>query len=310
MAFRRIEEENDEEVRFKTFLNYLRQFSAYLKQNVGDRTELARHIWTQSARFQATKNYSREYLVRSLFLAWNTEAIVCNFGLNDPAALKINNHWKPIQVYYAIYSASEALAHLLTGKERFSHKECLRTVSEMLIKTKILPWGCAFKGKLGKNGNDAMPVNFPNDFKLAHNLQVTNVRPIDLIATCLQAEHRKRVDDVYRERRNKRKSGQKIPFKYATDPGETTLLHFAYRLRLRSNYEGAEMYLADLSDRSIRDFDTLLNTFCTCTLMALEIQVMRKVTKRTFLEIQKEFAQRVPMNKTLEERIAIYHTLT
>lgn len=309
MAFVEVKLDGDEEIRFQTFLNYLRQFNLYLKQSSGTKQELANQIWQKSSRMQGAKDYSREYLTRSLNLAWSTETIACNFGLDDPSALKIFNHWKPIQIYYAIYSCAEALAHLLTSKDQFSHKECLRTVSAFMISTKISPWSYGFTGKIGKAGKEAKALNFPEDMKFEHNLKTANVRPIDLLATCLHAEHKKRVEDHHRERTSARKKGQKRVFKYDIDPGDTTLLHFAYRLRIRSNYDGAEMYMAALSDQHIKDFDSLLKIFCDCTLMAIEIPIMRKITKNKFFELREEFEQKVAMNETLKKRMNLYSAL-
>ena len=52
-----------------------------------------------------------------------------------------------------------------------------------------------------------------------------------MIGTCLIAEHKHRISDKY-----KKKSGN---HKYELDPGPTGILHFLYRLRIKSNYKDA-----------------------------------------------------------------------
>jgi hypothetical protein len=293
----------DSEIKFQTFLNYLRQFNEYIDQEYGSGPALAESLWKNLSGIQGAKSFDLNYLSRALRLAWNTETIGCCFGLEEVEALKINNHWKPIQVYYAVYSGSEAVAHLLTNKTKFSHKATLKCVSDFYVKSKIFPWGYGFKGKVGRNGKQAVGVNFPKDTRFGHNLKTWNADPIEVLATCIQAEHKKRVADLFEERKNKKKKGQKIPFKYETDPGLTTLFYFAYRLRLRSNYKSADIFHSNVSESNILDFDGFLNKFCARTLCAFEVLIMRKIGKRNFLAVYDEFKQKVKYNKQLENRM-------
>jgi hypothetical protein len=297
------------EKKFQTYLNYLRQFNQYIEQEYGSGPDLARITWKNLSKIQGTKEYDKKYLEKSLRLAWNTETIACSFGLGEPEALRVNNHWKPIQTYYAIYSLSEAVSHLLTLKTRFSHKSALKCVSEFYSKANIYPWGFGFEGKIGRDRKQAKPVNIPKDVELAHNLQIRDVSPVNILATCLSAEHNKRVHDVYEERKSKKKKGQKIPYKYETDPGLTTLFHFVYRLRLRSNYHSAEMFHSNVTDTEVCEFDGYLNQFCARTMCILEVLIIRKIGKKQFLKIYDSFDSKVKYNKQLESRISVYHGL-
>lgn len=309
MKFTRVQQSTDSQITFQTYLNYLRQFHIYLKDNFQNRQKLVDSIWSRTNSLQGSKSYESQFLEKSLTLAWNSETVACCFGLDEPDALKIINHWKPIQVYYSIYSCAEALAHLLTSKSRFSHKATLREMSQLFSRLKILPWGLAYSGSVGKDGKGLQPLNFPVGTIPESNLKINNVRPENILATCLRAEHKNRIGDLFMERKGNQNKGRAKNYKYNLDPDITTIFHFVYRLRIRSNYKDVEMFHANLGDKEVIDFNNLLNEFCWTTLCAMELAIIRKVGKKELMEIYERFEHKVKYNLQLKERANIYRGL-
>lgn len=93
------------------------------------------------------------------------------------------------------------------------------------------------------------------------------------------------------------------------DPGPTTLLYLAYRLRIKANYDEMDLYISQSSEREILEFDSYLTSFCQYTMIVFEIILARKITKETLTEFAKDYLRSNPLAKKLESRIKLYSKL-
>ncbi len=254
-----------------------------------------------AGKFKKLPNCDSSYLERFLKIAWNTEYLACENQSNDVHIIRINNQWKPIQIYYAIYSAGEALSYLIDGNKSNGHRKCLRKLSDFFVNHGLSPWKYAFNGWRGKSNNDHFPVNFPAGLVMPDsNLQRRGVQPVQMIAKCLKAEHYHRVDDDFQKKKG--------IYKYKFNPHYTTILHFLCRLRIKSNYKDADIFLAEAPNRIIQEFSNDLSDFCFWTMLFFEIFIIQKCTKSCFVNIFEHYEKMNPNITRLKQRIEFYES--
>lgn len=289
-------------VKFDTYRFYLQCIKDSLIEAYEDWNYFARACANSTQTLQGLGNHDEDWIERFLKIAWNTEYLLY-VDVGDPEIVRINNQWLPIQSYYCIYAACEALAYAIDGSKANSHQKALKKASAFFVNKSLTPWDKAYKGPIGKKHNAHQPVNFPSGTQPPHNLQRSNVDPTSMLATCLRAEHTHRVDTLWG---GKKQSG---PWKYEFDPGRTTLLHFLYRLRLKANYQEVDLFVSNAPDDEIIGFAESLRTISSWTLSYVEIVLMRKCKKELILKFASNY---VSMNKRAEfliERTEEYVTL-
>lgn len=125
---------------------------------------------------------------------------------------------------------------MIDGNKLDGHIKALRKISEYFVRQGFAPWCLSFCGCLGKDKEQARANHFPAGLQIPHSLSRTGIQPIQMVAKCLRAEHANRVDDFFEK-------GKGL-YKYNFDPGHTTILHFMYRLRIKSNYKDVEIFFS------------------------------------------------------------------
>lgn len=285
-------------IRFETYRYYVRCFAELISTHYPDDRELIRKISEQTKSLQGFKGYDREWVARFLKNSWNTEFVLNLHLIEDPELARINNQWLPVQTYYSIYSAGEAVAYLLDGNKANSHRTCLRKLNNFLVKLEVIPWNLMYKGPIGRNSNEHEPINFPPDIEVPHNLARRGISPIQMVCKCLKAEHKKRVNDEF-----KKKQGE---YKYNFDPGYTSLLNFLYRLRIKSNYEDIDLFLTQAPDNLILQFGKDIAYLGSKTLILFEMVIIKKIGKKNFNSIMDEYLTLNPKARTLQDRKLLY----
>jgi len=219
----------------------------------------------------------------------------------SPDLLRVYNAWLPVQAYYAVYSGAEALAYVIDGMKADGHAKALRKATSFFVKGAIAPWNLAYAGMKGQDGKQHKPKNFPPGVTPAHNLSgVGTADDLAVIATCLKAEHQNRIKEDYRE------SGKR---QYSYDPGDTGLLHFLYRLRIRSNYRGIDLFLVEAGEEAHRSFRKSLLCVVVRSLTYIEIVLLRKCRRSVLSGMAQEFVARNPLAEQLKNRFAAYQSL-
>lgn len=289
-------------VKFETYRFYLQCISDCMSNVYTNWKGFATACASSTKTLQGMGKVNEDWIERFLKIAWNTEYLLY-VNVGDPDLVRINNQWLPIQSYYAVYSACEALTYAIDGAMAKSHQKTLRKASAFFIGKGLSPWDKAYKGPLGKKKNAHQPVNFPIGMQPPHNLQRSNVDPISMLATCLQAEHSHRVDNLWVSKK------QTECWKYVFDPGYTTLLHFLYRLRVKSNYQEVDLFLSEAPDHEIIGFANSIRRICSWTLSYAEIVLMRKCKKKRILDFAKNYLSMNKRADILKERTAEYAVL-
>lgn len=291
--------ENEDEIGFYVYENYLNNIIELIESVYKD--GFLSNVIKDTSSIKQNGSISTDYLKRFLFLGWNTECLVrINDVRSDIELLRVNNQWKPIQVYYSIYSICEASNYSLTLQKLESHSKCLRQMSEYFSNTSFEPWNRSFVGYSGnkKTATTILPINFAPDINIPNSLKRQGITSEEVLACCLKAEHNNRIDD-YKPRKGK-------TLKYLYDPKHTSLLHFLYRLRIKSNYKNVGTFLANAPDEKIASFSKNLNLICTYTNALNEIIIARRIGKKSMLKIMNEFINKHQNTKAIEKRLKIY----
>ncbi len=295
--------EDEEEIAFDVYENYLENIISLINSKYKNRfiTYLAKN----TVNIKQNSSISNDYLKRFLFLGWNTECLVrINDSISDIELLRVNNQWKPIQVYYSIYSLCEAANYTLSLQKLESHSKCLRQMSKYFSNSSFEPWKYSFIGYAGnkKVSSTIKPINFTQGIKVPNSLKRAGITPEEVLACCLQAEHKHRIED-YKPNKNGK-------FKYLYDPGNTSLLHFLYRLRIKSNYKNVGVFLAKAPDAKIRSFSENLTLICSYTNALCEIIILRRIGKKAMIQIMNEFIKKHRNTSAISKRLVMYTKLT
>ena len=150
---------SDDEIRFATYGNYLTAIRTDIKNNYGNCENFCAVIATEAKKHKPLAEYDVDYIKRFLKLSWNTEYIACSDNNETTEEIRINNQWKPIQVYYAVYTAGEAFSYVIDGNKTDSHKKCLAKVSTFLSKHDLTPYNVGYLGCKGRNSASHKPYN-------------------------------------------------------------------------------------------------------------------------------------------------------
>lgn len=289
--------ERDLQIKFETYRFYLRCIKDVISAGRPKRHDLAMEIISSSSNIQGIRGFDASWIERWMKIAWNTEYVLA-FGGDDPELARINNQWKPIQAYYSVYAASEAVGHAIDGNKADGHQKALRKVTDFFVARGISPWNKAFKGSRGRLQCQFVPVNFPHGIVIPNNLSRAGIEPLQMLAKCLKAEHEHRINELF-----VKKPGL---FKYNFDPGYTGLFHFLYRLRIKSNYRDVEIFVTQVDDDGIADFSSSLDKICYHSLQYMEIILIRKCKKRFILNLGQSYLRINPRADRLRERLSFY----
>lgn len=255
----------------------------------------------------SVEDYDVSLVDRFLKIGWNTEYLA-SFKFEDDQIVRVNNQWKVIQIYYAIYSVGEAAAYLLNLSSSENHRACLNKLNGFLVTSKIYPWNLAYTGCRGKSGDEHKPNNnFPNDLMLPQNNMERSCRKIDYVAYCLRATHNKRIDEY--KRRKKRKDEKILPesiLKYNHDPKPTTLLDYMQALRIKSNYKDAGIFMADSGYH--KQFSDDLSHILRYTCYLFEMMIIKKIGLDRFESHVEKFKSINKQGATIHDRLILYKT--
>ena len=176
--------------------------------------------------------------------------------------------------------------------------EAPEELMQYIVEKGLPPWNFAFNGNVGKAKSKHYPVNFPNNQIFPNSLSRYNVDPVGMIGTCLRAEHKHRVEDDFQKKKGK--------VKYKFNPGYTTILHFMYRLRIKSNYQNADIFLAEAPDNTVVDFNNNLSLFCYWTLLLFEIYIIKRTNSNKLYPIMLHYLSDNKKARQLRERYSFY----
>lgn len=297
----------DTEIKFDVYQFYLKSYRSFVSSHFENEAGIV--LSALGLKLSPLRTFDLSVLRRFLFIGWNTE-FLCNLNNDrEPEILKVNNHWKPIQAYYAVYSIGEALAHCIDGHNPESHAGCLKKLNTFLVEyARIEPWAFAYRGTRRAG---FQRINLPSDVRVLNVLSRSAVRPVDMLASCLKAEHDNLIDEFKPRRltKSEKAAGKKKRYKHDHDPGYTTVLDFLYRLRIKSSYKDVKIFIAEAPDDFIRGFSDNLSFMVNSTALLFESIIARRIGYNNLKLIAEEYKRIVPNEGQLDSRLAVYSSL-
>lgn len=280
--------QSDDEFGFDVYQRYLNNLLKYVLTKYPTPNDLILAVKQNAQNLKQNNTLDLNYIQRMLIIAWNTEFLLFyNDKTKDTELLRVNNQWKPIQSYYSVYSLAEATLYCI-DKKVGNHTQCLKKISEIFSENssfkKLTPWSFSFIGYKGnfKQKGTIRPVNFPDNITIPNSLKENELKPIESIACCLKAEHNNR---IYEWKKPKNTN----VFKYLHDPSYTTIFHFLYRLRIKSNYKNAELFMVEAPEIKIKSFSDCLSFVVYVTNLVLENIIISKIGMASFETIVNKF---------------------
>lgn len=136
---------------FETYRNYLERFCAHSRAVYPSWEDLAKACVAATEGLRPLEGLDLDWIRRLMGIAWNTECLMRQVP-NGSDLVRIQNAWLPVQAYYAVYSASEAVAYVIDGGKAEGHTKALRKVTSILTRGTITPWNLAYSGAKGRDG--------------------------------------------------------------------------------------------------------------------------------------------------------------
>ena len=279
----------DEEIqgiKFTTYLHYLGATCTFFGENREECVTRQIIELTSKSVYRAIERKPQPELRRLTYLlrnSWFTEALLDLSG-SSKRYLGYTNHWTPVQLYYSVYSQLHALFDAMGLDVGSNHAALLRVVSNLVENRPSLffePFCLALKG-LPSKVSEAEFIGLPTGVELnpTNQLSFPSVPNCwDHFALFLKTTRERQINKLVEhwKRTNKKK---RIPSlqkeKIAEQLGPTTFFDALYRLRIRANYQDAEVSLVQLeySDDALQ-FAKYISTVSWHTLLNIELILCR-----------------------------------
>ena len=286
-----IEESLDSKKGFVTFKNYLLGLS-YLIDNLHPTYQALESSIEELA---INPSVDANSLRKMLFNSWNTELLLLAPTLFTKELIKYSNHWAAVQCYYSIYLSIRALfqAKGLQVEER--HEKALEAIQGQILMNSIVPapWNLL----LTHDGYKNLPAtklekcsNLENPYFFQTNTAKLWNCPMRFIKTTRELEIEKR--SIRWKKKNQRK---KLPkgkdAEIDRDIRPFSIFDCLYRLRIRSNYEEADMYISSAEFEAENYIEAICN-ITDKTLFVVERQILSLIGKEKMLSFVNAFTSR------------------
>jgi hypothetical protein len=293
-------------VSFLTHYNYLAGIDLLLRADYGGGIA-ANHDTVLGGIAERTNAFldERHIRVRSdsarsihiLGMAWATEAAL-NIDM-APEIAPVANNWAVVQAYYACYQAFQAFLVAGGQSEIDSHARASRQFTSLWVKRgcDLPPWS------LG-HANDGR-VNFPDraTFPDAKSIDAPNEQTYWTHASrCLRKTRDGWLEDTRKEalelRRKTHGDDARLPTAQLAEikakARPANILDYLYRLRHRSNYEDARMFVDGPREleQSVR-LNVRLRELVSATMLAHELRIIRSIGPAPFLKAAQAWSRRL-----------------
>ena len=160
--------QNEIGIKFETYRFYLESIANQIDIEYSSLENFCQIVIDHTQNIQGYHGFNESWIKRWMKICWNTEFLM-EEKTDDIELIRFNNQWKPIQSYYAVYAACEAVAYVLDGNIANGHLKSMRKVTDCLVNKPFSPWNKVYKGARGKSKREHYPVNFPDDINIPSN---------------------------------------------------------------------------------------------------------------------------------------------
>lgn len=307
---------------FRTHANYVEAFYRLLdrREVADDRVTLPKHIYDRIIQSGVCNGKPRadineDTLRKSLSHAWGIELLLyaSQEAIDDDTVIRLANNWACIQAYYIFYHSTQALlvakGHVRPETHEKTQKVFLNLWTER--SSMLEPWSLIF-GHDGVRGN---LTNEPVDLGIQNLKHCDSTNCWSLAAKALKTTREKHLEEAITNKRKDKKRERikaweetervcvsagkrqhkrpvfrqpKLTAEEKVDVGSRlrpcSLMDYLYRLRIKSNYEDADMFTEGPWDtKQSAVFYRHLCALASATLFLTELSVMPIWGKAKFL---------------------------
>ena len=294
-------EQDEQQRKFAVYVHYLEATSSVIQASYKTTRDMARAIAStpQFDKLRLNAEYDALSLEKFLRNAWFTE-IQARIPRGMPEVIAYANHWLAVQIYYSIYLAMRAFFVVAFDRTVVeSHEAGLRAfAAEVASRPRLfgLPWCVLAVGD---------PEVTTPDVKNCPKKELESVNPLirlhgddcwNLVALFLRTTRQRRLRaavDSWKQK-NKRKvirRAERDVLLKSLRP--TSLMDALYRLRIRSNYEDADLYLTGgASERDSESYFDASSRILKSGLLNLELLIAKHVGRTKYEQIVADFVRR------------------
>jgi hypothetical protein len=237
--------------------------------------------------------------------AWFTEvALNIPTILDQPDLIPYSNHWATVMAYYIVHHGARATFAARDGKlpTRVGHDWLLKQVSELTSERRVFPppWSVACVGP----EEDLQYIGLPGGADGEHASLLARFRPEyawPWFRKALSTTRSRAIDQGIQEWKRREKK-TRISRGERSRLGEavpaTTLFHFLFRLRLRSNYMDADAFAAAVGmPQDAHLFNRCLTNVVSSSMMVWETIICAMVGSEDLVRLAKQAIQLMPAAK-------------
>jgi hypothetical protein len=210
------------------------------------------------------------------------------------------NLWAPVQAYYAIHDVGSAVLATLQGDHPQTHNGFLRVATSCFGNLLPHPFSVTCAGYSDISGKNKIVLTGTSVTQIdSREISVLSApNPDDaeaLFIKALTTTHDRRFDEDCRKLRKQKgvkrlTRDEKLRRAWRLSP--TSVFHFLYRLRLRSNYEDPRMFLAGQSnvDFAVQHYIRLYDIAQTILILLQEV-ALRAIHRNDASTLRERYSQ-------------------
>ena len=286
------DEEQKNQIKFRTYYNYLLALNSCLPKNDSEAIEIIRDVSMSDAcrSIQVRKSNHNKDIEKRLRIAWMNEISLNQSGSNEDC-IPYANQWVCVQAYYSLYAALRAFFISIGVSVLDTHTESLRTISEQI---KCRPGLFPFPWKILCLGDPEQRIyegisggNINHGHSPLEKIHKENAT--DSIAKFLKTTRtkiaKKKIIEWKRQNKTKRilasHKERVLANLYAT-----SLFDGMYRLRIRSNYEDADIFFHSvMNNKQAFEFYDSLRNLTSNGLLTLEFLLAKHISRQSYESI-------------------------
>ena len=288
----------ENELKFLTYFNYLICLKDFIKENYENYQSLGQLIVNSNSFSRIQGGHCRDLsrVKRLMRNAWFTE-VQLNLPKEKPEFIAYSNHWAAIQLYYTCFLSLRGFFTASGSNVDKRHTATLSTISSEIERRPALfqePISLLCRGDPKKSTEEYL--NLPSEVTINKISSLTSPERVsfyDSYCMLLRTTRNRQILKNIKEwkdsnDRSRISSGERASC--VNGLHSTTIFDVLYRLRMRSNYEDADLYLLNIEDQTnASDFLECLTTVTWHILFVLELIITRYLRKSVFGEIVSEF---------------------
>jgi len=298
---------NEQEIRFVTFQKYLHAFVRLLRQDYYDVTSKRWEIDSLKTASQLLGEYQNPShstkevrdICSLLKNAVATEKLLASHMANRFEFIEQSNQWLPVMAYYATYQRMRAYIIAMHETSHSEHDKTISKMSEIACRHKLLPfpWNIGYgKAETGKNyAQRFCNIRAGMTVNRVSNLSVLRQNDaLDFYGKFLKTTRDEFIRlkcERWREQNKKKRARKGLSSKYDETLQTTSIFNCLYRLRIRSNYRDADMFIEGQTEQSAYLFAGSLRIIVWLTGVVLSTQILSFLSETNRAVVEEELGR-------------------